>query len=186
MIKKLVWTSFTALSLVAVTAQAENGMGQNGVGMMQKVKMGKKRSMMKKRMNSPFLIKRGLPHMTKVLMKFWDDPELALTSEQKEKLMGVRKETMESVMKIKPEVKKLKREIIQASRTGADVEALKVKVEKLASLEAEATVTQLKCIRDTKAILNKKQMAYLMEKKKQHLMQKMQRKGTMMKSAAGK
>ncbi len=190
MIKKLTLTSLTALSLLVISAQAEGPMkcaaGKCGAGMMSKAKMGKKQKIMKKKMHSPFLIKHGLPHMTKVLMKNWDDPKLALTPEQKEKLMTVRKETMGSVMKLKPEVMQLRREIIQASRTGAKAETLKAKVEKLALLEAEATMTQLKCIENTKAVLTKTQMAYLMEKRKQHRMQKMQKKQGMMKCAAGK
>jgi len=185
MIKKLTLTSLTALSFLVVSAQAEAPM-HTKVGMMSQGKMGQKQKMMKKKMNSPFLIKHGLPHMTKMLMKNWDDPKLALTPEQKKKLMVVRKETMGSVMKIKPEVMQLRREIIQASRTGAKAETLKTKVEKLASLEAEATMTHLKCIENTKAVLTKDQMAYLMQKRKQQKMQMMQKKQAMMKCASGK
>ncbi len=174
MIKKLTITSLTALSLLLVTAQAE-GMkcqaGKCGAAMMKQAKQGKK--MGKKRKHSPFLINHGLPHMTKMLVKNWDDPKLALTPEQKEKLMVVRKETLGSVKTLKPEVMALTKEIVQASRAGTKAAELKAKVEKLASLEAEATMTHLKCIENTKAVLKPEQLNYLMQKaKEQHAMKK--------------
>jgi len=187
MIKKLALTSLTALSLLLVTAQAEGmkcAAGKCGAGMMQKAKMGKK--MHKHRMNSPFLIKHGLPHFTKMLMKNWDDPKLALTAEQKDKLLVIRKETMGGVMKLKPEVMALRKEIIQASKDGTKAAELKAKVEKLASLEAEATMVQLNCIDNSKAILTKAQYDYLMQMRKAHMMGKMKKMQQMMKCAAGK
>jgi Spy/CpxP family protein refolding chaperone len=176
MIKQWTLTSLSALSLLIVSAQAQGPMGGKcGAVMGQpKVQMGKKK-MIKKKLSSPFLIKHGLPHMTKVLMKHWDDPKLALTPEQKKKLMDVRKETMGSVMKIKPEVKQLRREIVQASRRGVKADSLKEKVEKLAALEAEATMIHLKCIENTNAVLTKEQVGYLMKLRKQHGMQKHQK-----------
>jgi len=141
-------------------------------------------------MQSPFLIKHGLPHYTKMLMKSWDDPKLALTAEQKEKLMVVRKETMGSVMKLKPEVMKLRKEIVMAAKSGTKAADLKEKVEKLASLEAEATMTHLKCIENTKAVLTPDQLAYLKSKRQAHRKQMMQKvmklKQGGMKCAAGK
>jgi len=167
MIKKLTITSLTALSLLLVTAQAE-GMkcqaGKCGAGMMKQAKQGN--MMQKKKKNSPFLIKQGLPHLTKILMKNWDDEKLALTPEQKEKLLVVRKETMGSVMTLKPQIMTLTKEIVQASKAGTKTTELKSKVENLASLEAEATMTHLKCLEDSKAVLKPEQMAYLMEKRK--------------------
>lgn len=121
-------------------------------------------------MNSPFLIKHGLPHLTKMLMKSWDDDKLALTKEQKTTLLAVRKETMGGVMRLKPEVMKLKKEIIQASKSGTKAADLKDKVNKLAELEAEATMVHLKCLDNTKAVLTKEQYDYLMSKRKQHMM----------------
>jgi len=186
MIKKLTITSLTALSLLLVTAQAE-GMkcqaGKCGSGMMKKMKQGKK--MHKMRMNSPFLIKHGLPHMTKMVMRSWDDAKLALNDEQKGKLLLVRKETMGGVMKLKPEVMKLRKEIVQASKAGTKAAALKAKVDKLAALESEATMVHLTCLDKTKAILTAEQYSYLMEKRKQHMMKKKEKMKSM-KCAAGK
>jgi Spy/CpxP family protein refolding chaperone len=183
MIKKLTITSLTALSLLLVTAQAEGTMkcngGKCGSSMMKQAKQGAKMS--KKRKNSPFLIKHGLPHLTKMLMKNWDDAKLALTAEQKEALTKVRQETMGSVKSLKPQIMALTKEIVQASKAGTKAAELKSKVEKLASLEAEATMTHLKCIEDSKAALKPEQIAYLMEKRKA---QRQMKKG--MKCASGK
>jgi len=186
MIKKLTITSLTALSLLLVTAQAE-GMkcqsGKCGAAMMKQAKQGGK---MQKKKNSPFLIKHGLPHLTKILMKNWDDEKLALTPEQKEKLLVVRKETMGSVMTLKPQIMTLTKEIVQASKAGTKSVELKSKVEKLASLEAEATMTHLKCIEDTKAALKPEQMTYLMEKRQAQRAMKKTGKMQGMKCASGK
>ena len=175
MIKKLTITSLTALSLLLVTAQAEGMMkcqsGKCGTGMMKQAKQGAK--MHKKQKHSPFLIKHGLPHLTKMLMKNWDDPKLALTAEQKAALTKVRQETMGSVKSLKPQIMALTKEIVQASKAGTKAADLKAKVEKLALLEAEATMTHLKCIENSKAVLKPEQLAYLMEKRKaQHQMKK--------------
>ncbi len=156
-------------------------------------KAGKKVKRLQMKLKSPFLIKQGLPHYTKMLMKRWDDPELALTSEQKEKLIGVRKATMKSVTSLKPQIMQLRKEIVQASKSGAKSTDLKAKVEKLAALQAEATMTHLKCIEDTKAVLSPDQISYLknsfgkMRKKMQGKGQGMgMQKSKMMKCAAGK
>lgn len=187
MIKKLTLASVATLALIMIPAQAD-GMkcqaGKCGAGMMEKMKQGKKK-MHKMKMNSPFLIKHGLPHMTKMIMKSWDDAKLALTDEQKGKLLLVRKETMGAVMKLKPEVMKLRKEIIAESKAGSKAAELKAKVEKLASLETEATMVHLACLDNTKAILSAEQYTYLMEKRKQHMMMKKEKK-KMMKCQAGK
>jgi len=159
MIKKLTLTTLTALSLLLVTAQAE-GMKCGG-GMAKKMNKANKKGKL-----SPFLIKHGLPHMTKILMRNWDDTTLALTAEQKTKLLGVRKETMAGVMRLKPEVMALRKEIVQASRAGAKAADLKTKVEKLATLEAELTMIHLTCIEHTNVVLSKEQQMYLKGKMK--------------------
>ena len=198
MIKKLTLASVATLALIMMPAQAE-GMkcqaGKCGAGMIKKSKSCEGKScdkgksckkMKKKRKNSPFLIKHGLPHLTKILMKNWDDEKLALTPEQKEKLLIVRKETMGSVMTLKPQIMTLTKEIVQASKAGTKSVELKSKVENLASLEAEATMTHLKCIEETKAALKPEQMTYLMEKRKAQRAMKKAGKMQGMKCASGK
>jgi len=147
-----------------IAAPALQGNGQNMGNGMGKGMQGKKMKR-KKMMNSPFLIKHGLPHMTKFVMKYMNDPSFALTNDQKEKLSKVREETMGSISTIKPQVMTLRKEIVKASASGTKASELKEKVEKLASLEAEATMTHLKCIESTKAILTKDQLLYMLANK---------------------
>ncbi len=184
--KSIIISSIAALSLLMVSAQADGGMkcsaGKCGSAMTKTVK----KKGHKKHKSSPFLIKYGLPHLTKLVKKSWDDPQLALTKEQKSKLLEVRKKTMGGVKSVKPEITKLKREIIEASRAGSSAATLKAKVEKLASLEAEATMVQLDCIASTKAILSKGQYDYLIAKQKAHHDKHKAKKQNMMKCASGK
>jgi hypothetical protein len=65
-------------------------------------------------------------------------------------------------MRIKPEVISLRKEIVNGSISGKSATDLKGQVDKLAALEAEATMTHLKCIEETKAILSKDQLLYLL------------------------
>jgi len=135
-------------------------------------KMGKKGNMMQKKMmkqkmqmNSPFLIKHGLPHLTKMIMPYMNDPAFNLTSEQKFELAKVRKTTMKAVMEAKSKVMTLRREIVQASQAGVSSDKLKDKVAELALVEAAATMAHLKCIEATKDILTKDQMYFLLTNK---------------------
>lgn len=180
--KKIALASIATLTMI-FAAPNTGMMGGQGQGAHMKCsgKMQMKKKMMQKKMNSPFLIKHGLPHLTKDVMRNWDNPAFALTAEQKEKLTAVRKETMGAVMKLKPEVMALKKEIVQASTSGTKAADLKEKVTKLASMEAEATMVHLNCIEKTKEILTKDQLLYLLaNKNKQHGM-----KGNTMKKGMG-
>jgi len=193
--KKIALASIATLSMLLAAPNA-GMMGGQGQGAQMKCggKMQMKKKMMKKKMNSPFLIKHGLPHLTKDVMRNWDNPTFGLTADQKEKLTAVRKETMGAVMKLKPEVMALKKEIVQASTSGTKAADLKEKVDKLASLEAEATMVHLSCIEKTKDILTKDQLLFLLaNKNKMHGKkgQKMMNKGNMgqgmkMKCGSGK
>ena len=111
--------------------------------------------------SSPFLITSGLPHYTMILKKRWDDPKLALTPDQKKRLLKIRKATLASVMPLKREVMKLQKKIVKAAMKGAKPESLSNDVEKVAKLKAEATKTHLKCIYDTRKVLTPKQLKYL-------------------------
>lgn len=138
------------------------GMSANKM-MMQKNMM--KGNMAKKKMNSPFLIKHGLPHLSKMIMPYMNDPAFNLTADQKEQLSKVRITTMTAIMEAKPKVMALRKEIVNASASGVSAEELKDKVAKLALLEAAATMTHLKCIESTKAILTKNQLYFLIANK---------------------
>lgn len=171
--KKAIMSTLAAASIVLAAPQANMAPQQMGQGcgkMMNKSckkmcrqKKGMKRGM---RRNSPFLIKHGLPHMTKMVIRYWDDPAFGLNDAQKQKLLMVRKETMGAVQRIRPEVMALKREIVAASTSGVKADSLKSKVDKLASLKAEATMVQLKCVEKTTEVLSKDQLLFLLSHKK--------------------
>ncbi len=112
--------------------------------------------------NSPFLLNsRALPHMTKVLVENWDKGTLALSAEQKEKLLVVRKETMTAVKNIKKKIKVLETEIIEIVVDAEDLKSADSKIDEVAKLKAEATRAHLKCISNTVEILNDEQMELL-------------------------
>lgn len=164
----------TAASDTVPTVQGKDA-GQN-MGQHKQMKQMKNkkhmRNMRKNRMNSPFLIKHGLPHMTKLIMRYMNDSNFALTAEQKAKLAKVRENTMGSISKIKPEVMELRKSIVNEATSGKASSELKEKVEKLASLEAQATMVHLQCIEETKAILTKDQLLYLLANKNKGMQNK--------------
>ena len=112
--------------------------------------------------NSPFLINsEALPHMSKVLMANWDKGTLALSEEQKEKLLVVRNETISGVKKLKKQIKALEAEIIEIVVDGEDIQSTDVKIDEVAKLKAQASKIHLKCIAKTVEILNDEQMELL-------------------------
>jgi len=135
----------------------EGGMGgPMGASGAKKKGMGKKAS--------PFLISKGLPHLTKLIAQRWDDPELGLTPEQKSRLMEVRRETMAGVKRYKPQVMQLERKIRQAILSGADPKDLAEDLRKLADLKRELSMIHLQCIARTKKELTPEQFAMLLPK----------------------
>ncbi len=118
----------------------------------------------KKVKSKPFLITGYMPHLTKKVKKNWDNPELAFTDVQKEKLIQVRKATIKSVMKLKKEILALEKDVSAATMSGETPESLKAKVDQIAKLKASATMTHIKCIYDTKNILDAKQFEFLLSK----------------------
>ncbi len=128
------------------------GMGHKGMG--KKAKKANK--------NSPFLINSSnLPHMTKTIKQNWDNSELALTDEQKEKLLVIRKETIGTIKKIKQQLMPLKEEVIDEIKDAEDPKTLQKQLEEISKLKLEATKAHLKCIYDTSNLLSKKQLEYL-------------------------
>ena len=172
------------------TSPVMRGQGMNANKMKHKKMM--KQKMAKMKMNSPFLIKHGLPHLTKMIMPYMNDPAFNLTAEQKEQLAKVRATTMSAIMEAKPKVMVLRKEIVNASSAGTSSEELKDKVAKLALLQAAATMTHIKCIESTKAILTKDQLYFLLankNKKMDHGKKRVNRgnqKSIKMKCASGK
>ena len=158
-------------------SQGKCGQGKCGQGMqrMQGKKMGMQGKKMQKhgmkrmkKAHSPFLIKQGLPHMSKLVMLSWNDQAFGLTDEQKSSLEGIRKKTMDSIAKLKKEILPLTKSILAGAYSGKTADELKDDVKKLGQLEAEATIVQLQCIDETKKILSKDQLIYLLQKSMQH------------------
>ncbi len=165
----------SATMLLAVPAtepapQADTTMGQGmGKGMgKSSCKQGKCKSkrIKRKSMSSPFLIKKGLPHLTKLVMRNINDKSFNLTAQQKEKLTKIQIGTKSSIAETAPKVTQLREAIIKGSTSGTPAMELKSSVEKLAVLQAYATMIHLKCIEETKEILTKDQLLYLLANKK--------------------
>jgi hypothetical protein len=102
--------------------------------------------------------------MTKLIKQNWDNPALGLSSEQKKKLLVVRKSTIGGVKAVKPKIMKLEKKIKQMTMNGADVTTLEPMIETLAGLKAEATKVHVKCIHDSKNILTAKQVDLLLNR----------------------
>ena len=100
--------------------------------------------------------------MTKLLVEHWDKAALGLTSEQKQKLLLVRKNTIMGVRKIKKQLKDLEFEVSEAMIDRESVESVEKQVEGIAKLKSKATKIHLKCISDTTSILGDEQVAYLL------------------------
>jgi hypothetical protein len=116
--------------------------------------------------NTPFLIKGKMPHMTKILINKWNDKKLALTESQKKELKAIRVVTLSSAQVLGKKINKLENEISKAIMQGILPSKLYDKVDKVASLRAEATKLQLDCVYKTNKILTKKQINYLLNKNK--------------------
>ncbi|WP_201353717.1 Spy/CpxP family protein refolding chaperone [Hydrogenimonas urashimensis] len=161
--RALAMIAAASIALTAAQAQPENPQMQG-----QKHMQGKKKM---RGMHSVFLIQRGLPHYSMILMKMWDNPKLALTPEQKTKLEAIRTHTMTQIKEIAPQVKQLRKKIVQESKSGAKPETLAANVDKLASLKAKATKVQLQCIYDTRQVLTAEQLEFIHK----HLKHKMKK-----------
>jgi len=106
----------------------------------------------------PFLIQGKLPHMTGMIKILWDDEDLALTKQQKEKLLVVRKDTLTAAKSLNKQIIALENSIVKATKEGKSADELKEDVYKLAKLRADATIAHIKCIYNTSKILTKKQL----------------------------
>jgi hypothetical protein len=112
--------------------------------------------------SKPFLILGKLPHLTGMVKILWDDEDLALSKEQKTKLIEVRKYTMTNAKALGKEINALEAEIVKRSDAGNKPADLQKSVSKLASLRAKATMVHLDCIYNTREILSKDQL-YILE-----------------------
>lgn len=111
--------------------------------------------------DSPFLIIGKMPHLTKLLMQQWDNADLQLTDEQKSKLLVVRKETIGGVQKLGREISPMENQVAQASLSGKTPDEQQAMIQSIAKLKAEATMIHLRCIYNTSAILDARQLELL-------------------------
>lgn len=148
------------LSLVASAYGPNNPNANPNPNGMQMGKMGKKAA--RQGASKPFLIQKGLPHLTGIIKNLWDDEDLALTQKQKEELLVVRKDTLSGVRSLNLEIQALESEIVLKAMRGETPASLQEKVKKLALLRAEATMVHLRCIYETRKILTKEQL-YIVE-----------------------
>ena len=112
---------------------------------------------------SPFLISGKIPHLTKLLMQQWDDPELNLSAQQKSELLKIRTKTLTQVRKLAPEIGSLEKQVatgIFSDQTPAELSSI---VSTIAELKTEETMIQLRCIDATRKILDQQQLKMLME-----------------------
>ncbi|NPA59304.1 MAG: cytochrome c [Epsilonproteobacteria bacterium] len=136
------------------------GMGQGNMKQMNKNTKNTTKQVKQKK-NSPFLITKSLPHMTKLIKMKWNDKTLSLTKEQKTKLLEVRKSTLNSIKDIKPKVTKLEKKIVMLTKMGEDNQKIFTLIDKLSKLKAKATKAHVECIINTKKILTPSQLYYL-------------------------
>ncbi len=111
---------------------------------------------------SPFLITKGLPHLTKLVKQNWDD--LNLSNDQKAKLLKIREETLSGVKEYAPKVMKMEKMLTKAIMSGVEPQKLYQKIEKLAQFKAELSKIHFKCLYETKSVLTKEQLEYLLKK----------------------
>ncbi|SHJ95715.1 hypothetical protein SAMN02745165_03626 [Malonomonas rubra DSM 5091] len=111
---------------------------------------------------SPFLITGKMPHLTKLLIKQWDNPELNLSTEQKDKLLVVRKETITGVKALTKKITPLEKQVVEGIFAKQAPEDLGPLVQAIAKLKAEATMVHLRCIYETSKILDAQQLEFLM------------------------
>lgn len=116
-----------------------------------------------KQKNVPFLITGKLPHLTKLLVKQWENPELHLSDEQKTKLLVVRKETISNAQRLGKEIGALEQQVVEGSLGGKAPEQLQSLVQQVAQLKTEATMVHLRCISNTSKVLDQQQLALLMK-----------------------
>ena len=112
---------------------------------------------------SPFLITGKLPHLTKLLMRQWDNPTLQLTEKQKPKLLVVRKETIAGLKNLTPKIASLQKQVTEGIFIGKTPDELHSIVQTISKLKAKATMIHLKCIFDTRKILNQQQFNTLLK-----------------------
>ena len=141
-------------------------MGKKGVHSCENSKQKKKfiQKNTKPQKDSPFLITKGLPHLTMMVKKNWD--KLNLSDNQKAKLLQIRKDTMAGVKEYAPKVKKLEKRVKKMILKGENPKDIYPLIDKLANAKAELTKVHARCIYNTKKTLTKEQLLMLLSASK--------------------
>jgi hypothetical protein len=96
-------------------------------------------------------------------MQKWDNSTFHLTEDQKPQLLVVRKETMDGVKNLAPQITSLQKQVTEGIFIGKTPDELHSIVQAISKLKAEATMIHLKCIFDTSKILNQQQLDILLK-----------------------
>jgi len=106
----------------------------------------------------PFLILGGIPHYTMTIKQNWDNKELALTKDQKIKLLEIRKETISGIVSAKKTIAKLQEKVFAKIESNSKLKEFNTILDKIASEKIKATKLHLSCVYKTKKVLSKKQL----------------------------
>ncbi|MCK5110481.1 MAG: hypothetical protein KAQ94_03090 [Arcobacteraceae bacterium] len=109
----------------------------------------------------PFLILSGIPHYTGIIQMNWDNKDLALTKEQKVKLLQIRKETMQGIISMKKKIAPFKNKVIEQIEFDSELKEFDTILEQIAAYKVQATKVHLKCVYETKKVLTQEQLDLL-------------------------
>lgn len=109
----------------------------------------------------PFLILNGIPHYTGMIKMHWDNKELALSKEQKVKLLQIRKETMQGIVSMKKKINTLEAKVFEKIEFDSELKEFDSILEQIATYKTYATKVHLKCVYDTKKVLTETQLDIL-------------------------
>ncbi len=123
---------------------------------------------MKPPARKPFLVAGKMPHLTGILKQHWDDPDLALTSEQQKVLLEIRANTMSAVMGLAQELEPLESSLAQQAMEGAPPEQLAPLVDTISTLKTRATMVHLTCLHNTMEVLDDRQLTLLLGESETH------------------
>ena len=105
-----------------------------------------------------FLIPHNLPFALGLVLKHPKSDTLALTKEQKDKLMGIMKETKPGIMTAAKKIKALEIKLrMQLVKDGKKASDLFGQVDEIAKLKADLTKKHLLCIESVRATLTPEQ-----------------------------
>ncbi len=109
-----------------------------------------------------FLISKNLPFSVGLTLHHPESSSLNLTKEQINKIVGIKGNTMPTVIKSAKEIKALELALSGKMVKGAKAEEMRGDVDKIAALKASLTKVHLKCIESVREILTPEQRKILL------------------------